>query len=137
MPVSDLLVCAENELLAIVNNAEDPYGKGAWFMAKRISGVELSILGELLGVGTYAELQDGFDIVGEPLPEGPWPQRVPPALSQRLAALADTEIRTVCARWVASEEFAGWRAESLETYLRDVRAFLQANPGPVFLVDAL
>lgn len=136
MPLADLLVCSEDELLDLLTR-DDRYEAGAWLLAKRIDSLKLSRLGELLGLGSYESLMAEFELVGDPMPDGPWPERFPASLPPRLASLSDDEVGEVCERWVLIDELEGWQAESLETYLRDVREFLRANPGPVFLVNAL
>lgn len=137
MPLADILACPAEELEAILGD-ENPYDRGAWFMAKNIGMIELCQLGELLQVDSYDSLTGEFNLVGEPLPEGPWPQTVPTALSDKLAKLDDREIAAVCPKWSGIEEFDGATpADVLADYLRRLRAFLQANQGPYFLVNAL
>ena len=73
MPLSDI-VCCNPEELPLAVTSEEPSSIGSWFMAKGIGSIELCQLGELLGIGTYAEINRSFKLVGEPLPEGPWPE---------------------------------------------------------------
>lgn len=137
MPLSDILSCPLEEVEACVTS-EDPYSVGAWFMAKNIGMIELCQLGEMLGVDSYDALTDGFDLVGEPLDDGPWPQTIPASLTDKLQALTDAEITNASQQWVEIEEFDGMATvESLADYLNRLREFLAANQGPFFLVNSL
>lgn len=137
MPASDILACPVDQVLEIVTD-EEGYEKGNWFMAKNIGMIELSQLGQMLGVAEYESLMGGFELVGEPLPEGPWPQTLPPALADSLTFISDDQIADVCGRWSGIEEFSGMMpAESLVEYLTNLREFLSAHEGPYFLVNAL
>lgn len=137
MPLSDILACSDQHLEAILN-AENPYKQGAWFLAKNIAMIELCKLGELLGVGSYDSLNKQFKLIGEPLPEGPWPQSIPRTLTDRLKQINDPEVEKVCVAWSEIEEFHGTAiANSLADYLKRLRDFLSANDGPYFLVNAL
>lgn len=100
--------------------------------------IELCRLGEMLSVDSYANLMSGFDLVGEPRDEGPWPQTIPDALTTRLATLSDDEIADVAPRWVTIEELQTTATvESLTDYLMRLRAYLSGRSGDFFLVNAL
>ncbi len=137
MPLSDLFSCDPSDLHSAITS-EEPYSVGAWYMAKSIAAIELSMLGELVGVGTYQEVIDGFELVGESLEDGPWPQTIPECLVSALKELDDAAIGTVAPKWARIEEFRGHAAPTdLARYLHEVRAFFKKNPGPFFLVNAL
>ena len=137
MPLADILSCPEDQLLDAIT-CEEPYSIGVWCFAKRIGELELIQLGRVLGIGVSK-----FDLVGDPLPEGPWPQAFPDGFTNRVRQLADDETESVVAEWSAAEEFqhaggpTGELAESLERYLKELRDFLKANEGPFFLVNRL
>jgi hypothetical protein len=135
MPLSDILSCPVDQLEEVVSQ-ENPYERGTWFFAKRIGMIELSQLGKILGIGTYDDLKAGFQLVGEPLPEGPWPQTIPPDLVTALGSLTDEHIESVCPEWAEIEELSV-SPEGLAQYLTNLRDFLRANTGPFFLVNAL
>ena len=116
MPLSDLLSCSENELEAIITK-EDPYSSGTWFLAKNIGSIPLCNLGELLGVGSYDDLESRFELVGEPLPEGPWPETTPPALIAKLREISDAEIQSVVNDWARTDELAGVSSGNLSRLL--------------------
>lgn len=137
MPRTDILSCLPEELhLAITT--DEPYTIGKWFMAKGAGTIELCKLGELLGVATYKELKKGFRLVGEPPPDGPWPETIHEGLLSALANLSDVKITEVACLWTQIDEFRGLaNAEDLARYLRNLRSFLSANSGPFFLVNSL
>ncbi|MEZ6138898.1 MAG: hypothetical protein R3C53_28770 [Pirellulaceae bacterium] len=136
MPLSDLLSCPETDLAAIITS-DEPYSAGEWLQAKNIATIQLSKLGEILGLGSYKELNSGFELVGEPLPDGPWPERTPPALITAVAALTDDEINSTAATWARDPELQGNTPEMLAAYLTDFRQFVSACSHPVFLINAL
>ena len=137
MPLSDILSCSADQLEEAITH-EEPYSLGEWYYAKGVTGIELCKLGVLLGVGSYSELHGAFDLVGEPLDEGPWPEKMHEGLLQRLASIEDDEIETVVPDWAKIEEFRGtWTAQVLTDYLKGLREFLIANEGPFFLINAL
>jgi hypothetical protein len=136
MPLSDIVACSAEELQDLITS-EEPYEQGAWFLSKGIAMIELSQLGEMLGVGSYDELMDGFEFVGDELEDGPWPQTIPAVLTTRLASLSDEEIAEVVPRWAGIEEFRGRQApEELAEHLKELRTFLTENAGPYFLVNS-
>jgi len=136
MPLSDLLSCPEDELEAIITN-EAPYSSGTWFLAKNIGMIQLCKLGELLGLGSYRDLKRGFGLVGEPLPDGPWPETTHPALIAKLRDVSDAEIQSVVNDWARTEELAGTSPENLADYLTRLRDFLKQQKNPIFLINAL
>ena len=136
MPLSDLLSCPEDELEAIITN-EEPYSSGAWFQAKNIGTIQLCKLGELLGVGSYRDLKSGFGLVGEPLPDGPWPETIHPALIAKLREISDAQIQSVVNDWARTDELAGVSSENLADYLTGLRDFLRQQQNPIFLINAL
>ena len=137
MPLSDILSCDETMVEAAITS-ERPYTIGDWYLAKGISTIELSKLGEMLKVSDYDSLMSGFELVGEPLPEGPWPERIPEVLTAKLRTITDEEIAHVCQPWAKIEEFFGTVAPAdLVPYLTELRGFLAANHGPYFVVNAL
>lgn len=137
MPLSDILVCQTDEVEAAITS-EKPYSIGAWFQAKNVGMIELCKLGEMLGVAPYDSLTAGFTLVGEPLPEGPWPQTVPAGLIAKIAALTDEEIAAACPRWAEIEEFGNvMPADDLVRYLQLLRQFISEHEGPCFLVNSL
>lgn len=137
MPLSDIVSCPEDQLEEVITH-EEPYQLGTWYLAKNIGTIQLCQLGELLGLGTYKALKAGFKLVGEPLPEGPWPETMHQGLIAALAGITDAQIAEVTPRWAKMEEFAGTvPPESLAEYLKGLRAFLSQNSGPFFLVNAL
>jgi hypothetical protein len=138
MPLNDVLNCKADELWSILDS-EEPYDQKRWFLCKGIGMIELSQLGELLGVDSYDNLMAGLKLVGEPRDEGPWPQTVPNALTKRLAAITDGEIAAVVPRWLESEQFQGGSAttDSLTNYLERLRSFVSERSGEFFLVNAL
>src|SRR5262249_342433 len=114
------------------------YDKKRWFLCKGIGMIELSQLGEMLGVDSYDNLMAGLKLVGEPRDEGPWPQTIPDVLTKRLATIADDEIAAVVPRWVELEEFHGAATmDSLTDYLKRLRSFISERSGEFFLVNAL
>ena len=139
MPLSDIVSCPIEKLEEVITH-EEPYGLGTWFFAKRVGMIELCKLGEILGVGSYDELTSEFNLVGEPLDDGPWPQTIPVGLISRLKIITDDEINAVVSSWAQIEEFKrfdGPGVHSLSEYLKGLRAFLTTNAGPFFLVNAL
>ena len=137
MPLSDIVSCAEDQLAQAITS-EEPYQIGVWFMAKNIGSIQLCQLGELLGVASYADLQDGFNLVGDPLPDGPWPETIPTALVASLRGLSDDQIANVAPEWAGMEEFRGTAPpDGLAEYLKELREFLATNSGPFYLVNAL
>ncbi len=137
MPLNDILNCAVSDLWSILDS-DEPYDKERWFLYKGIGMIELSQLGEMLDVDSYANLMTGLKLVGEPRDEGPWPQTIPAALTNRLATITDIEIEAVVPRWVESEQFNGMTTmESLTDYLRGLRSYLSERSGEFFLVNAL
>ena len=140
MSLCDILACEINQLEEIIIQ-EDPYSKGSWFKAKNIGMIELSKLGEMLEVGSYDSLSDGFKLVGEPLDQGPWPQTIPVELTDRLSVLSEDEIIEVCDHWSKIEEFRGHAApDALKDYLLGLREFLvstKSSNNHMFLVNAL
>lgn len=137
MPLSDILSSPEAQVHDCITS-DEPYAVGDWYMAKNIGAIELSKLGEMLGVASYDALHGGFELQGEPLEEGPWPERIPTDLIKGLRALDDDKIEEVVPRWARIEEFRGSAAEDgLKRYLGELRAFLVKNDGPFFLVNGL
>ncbi len=137
MPLNDILNCAVDDLWSILDSEEKYDGK-SWFLYKGIGTIELSQLGELLEVDSYANMMAGLQLVGEPRDEGPWPLTIPAALTQRLATIADDEIAMVVPRWMESEQFRGTATmESLADYLKQLRSYLSERSGEFFLVNAL
>ncbi|MBB3210523.1 hypothetical protein FHS27_006370 [Rhodopirellula rubra] len=137
MPLNDILNCAESDLWTILD-AEDAYQTDGWFMAKRIGMIELCQLGEMLGVASYDELTSGFNLIGEPRDEGPWPQTIPTALIDRLRTVTDADISAVVPKWAGIEEFRGGATtESLAEYLQTFRTYLADRSGEFFMVNAL
>jgi hypothetical protein len=137
MPLSDIVSCPQNQLAEVITH-EVPYGLGKWFLAKRVSTIELCKLGEFLGIGSYENLSAEFNLVGEPLDDGPWPETIHQGLIAKLATISDDEIARVTPAWAGIEEFRGeTTAEDLVAYLKGLREFLAANSGPFFLVNAL
>lgn len=136
MPISDILSCPESELAACIEGTE--YELGAWYQAKNIGTIELSKLGEIIGTESYNEVKSGFGLVGEPLPEGPWPETFPESLSASILALSPNDIPSVCEKWAAIEEFGGFVSpDDLASYLRGLGDFMRSHNGPYFLVNAL
>jgi hypothetical protein len=137
MPLNDILNCAVEDLWSILDS-DEPYDKQRWFLCKGIGMIELSKLGEMIGVDSYDNLMAGLELVGEPRDEGPWPQTIPDALTKRLATITDDEIVTVVPRWAEIEEFRGTATmESLTDYLKRLRSYLSERSGEFFLVNAL
>jgi hypothetical protein len=137
MPLTDILCCDPAELHAAITS-EEPYAIGTWHMAKGVGTIELCKLGELLGIGTYDEIKGGFGLVGEPLPEGPWPERIHDGLLTALKDIEDSKITEVAPEWAKIEEFWGGAAPyDLAEYLKNLRGFLTENNGSFFLVNAL
>jgi hypothetical protein len=137
MPLNDILNCSEGELWSILDS-DEPYDKKRWFLCKGIGMIELSQLGEMLNVDSYDNLMAGLKLVGEPRDDGPWPQTIPAALTQRLAKITDDEVAAVVPRWVQLEEFRGAATtESLTDYLKRLRSYLSERSGEFFLVNAL
>ena len=107
-------------------------------MAKGVGTIELCKLGELLGIGTYDEIKSGFGLVGDPLPEGPWPERIHDGLLAALKDIEDSKIAEVAPEWAKIEEFwGGATPNDLAEYLKNLRGFLTMNDGSFFLVNAL
>jgi hypothetical protein len=137
MPLTDILNCKREDLWTILDS-EEPRDQNQWFLCKGIGMIELSELGEILGVDTYANLMDGLKLVREPRDEGPWPQTMPDGLTQRLATITDEEIAAVVPRWAKSEQFGGkGKKDSLADYIKRLRSFLSQRSGQFFLVNAL
>jgi hypothetical protein len=109
-----------------------------WYLAKGVGAIELCKLGEILGISSFDELNEAFNLVGEPLDEGPWPQTIHEGLIAKLTTITDAEIESVVPTWASIEEFRNTTtAESLLAYLKGLREFFAANNGPFFLVNAL
>ena len=107
-------------------------------MAKGIGMIELCQLGEMLGVASYDALTSGFNLVGEPRDEGPWPETIPAALIDRLRTVTDDDISGVVPKWAGIEEFHGAATtESLAEYLQTFRDYLADRSGAFFMVNAL
>lgn len=137
MPLSDIVSCPKEELYTVITHVE-PYELGTWYQAKNIGTIELCHLGALLGVGDYKELKAGFKLVGEPLPDGPWPETIHEGLVAALSCISDAQIADVSPRWAEIEEFGGSAPpDNLANYLMGLRDFLTDNPGPFFLVNSL
>lgn len=137
MPLTDILCCSPAELHAAITS-EEPYAIGTWHMAKSVGTFELCKLGVILGIGTHDEIRSGFGLVGEPLPEGPWPERIHNGLLTALREIEDSRIAEITPQWAKIEEFCGAAdPNDLAQYLKDVRAFLAENDGSFFLVNAL
>lgn len=137
MPLTDILCCDPTDLHSAITS-EEPYALGTWHMATGVGAIELCKLGELLGIGTYAEIKSGFGLVGDPLPEGPWPERIHDGLLSALRTIEDSRIAEITPEWAEIEEFQGGAdPNDLAQYLKDVRAFLAENDGAFFLVNAL
>ena len=137
MPLTDILCCDPADLKAAITSAE-PYSVGKWHMAKGIGTIELCKLGELLGVGSYDEINKGFEIVGEPLPEGPWPETIHPPLLSALKEIDDLKIAEVTPSWAKIEEFwGGADPDDLAQYLKETRAFFRENKGAFYVVNSL
>lgn len=137
MPLNDILNCAVEDLWSILDS-DEPYDQKRWFLCKGIGMIELSQLGELLGVDSYDNLMAGLELVGEPRDEGPWPQKIPDALTKRLATITGEEIAAVVPRWAESEQFRGTATkDSLTDYLKRLRSFISERSGEFFLVNAL
>jgi hypothetical protein len=137
MPVNDILNCTEEDLWPILDR-DEPFDTERWFLGKGIGMIELSKLGEMLGVDSYDNLRHGFNLVGEPRDDGPWPQTIPDSLVKRLAAITDEEIATAAPKWLELEEFRGAASvDSLTDYLTRLRAYLSARSGKFFLINAL
>lgn len=136
MPLNDILNCKADELWSILDS-EEPYDQKRWFLCKGIGMIELSQLGEILGVDSYDNLMAGLELVGEPRDEGPWPQTIPEALTKWLATITDGEIAAVIPRWLESEQFQSGTAtsDSLTDYIKRLRAFLAERSGEFFLVN--
>src|SRR5687768_9482711 len=118
MPLADILCCPLDEVAEVITH-EEAYGRGSWYLAKNISTIELSQLGEMLGVGSYDELMEGFELVGEPLDEGPWPQTIPDSLLTKLKTISDQEIKQVTPKWAKIEDFFDCDPKDLAKYLRE------------------
>ncbi|MFH5805404.1 hypothetical protein [Alienimonas sp. DA493] len=137
MPFTDILNCGEPELWDVLDS-EAAYAKDLWFQAKGIGMIELCKLGEALGVASYEELFDGFDLIGDPRDDGPWPQTIPESLTKRIGNLTDGEIAAVLPEWADVEEFGGTVTEdSLADYLKRLRKWLDGRDGPFFLINSL
>jgi hypothetical protein len=128
MPLSDVVFLNGNSPEDVANSPE-PYSLGTWFHAKNMDLIPLSKLGELLGVATYKDLVSGF----RPLfpPEGDsFVLSFPEELQDKIRSLTDDEISDVVSGWADIEEFGGFATtESLATYLKSLREFLNANSG--------
>ncbi len=119
----------------ISNN--DPYSIGSWYHSKGIGSIELSQLAEFLHIGSYSDIHEGFDLVGEPLPDGPWPETIPGELINKIRSISNEEIASVVSKWRSIEEFGGYASEeSLQGYLVDLREFLKTNTGSFYLVNS-
>lgn len=137
MPLNDVLNCTAEELWTILDS-DQCWKLPRWFLSKRVDMIAFSQLGEMLSVGSYDELMAGFQLVGEPREDGPWPQTIPPALIQRLAAISDEEIATVAPLWAKTEEFHGvLTTEDLSCYLKELRTYLRGRSDEFFLVCGL
>jgi hypothetical protein len=137
MPLNDILNCAVEDLWSILD-ADESYDMNFWFLSKGIGGIELSKLGKMLDVDSYDNLMAGFQLVGEPREDGPWPQTIPAALIQRLSTISDEEIAAVVPHWVKLEEFRGAASmEALADYLKRLRLFLSERSGKFYLINAL
>jgi hypothetical protein len=135
MPTNDILNCREEDLWPILDAGR--LDEGNWFLCKGVGCIELSKLGEMLGVDSYDNVLDGFTLVGDPREEGPWPQAVPSQLTKRLASITDAEIAAAVPRWLEIEEFYNATSESLTDYLTRLRSYLLQRSGSFFLVNAL
>ncbi|GAB5561288.1 MAG: hypothetical protein SynsKO_29350 [Synoicihabitans sp.] len=137
MPSSDILSAPEEQVVSICSD-DECYSRGVWFQAKSISMIELSQLGEIIGADSYDDLSSGFNLVGEPLEEGPWPQTPPPSLSEKIENLSNEEIEAAAQSWSQIEEFGGHVTPSdLADYIKRLKEFFANTSGPYFLVNSL
>jgi len=118
-------------MLEAAITADVPYSVGAWHFSKGVSSIELSKLEEVLEIGSYAELMAGFGLVGEPLPDGPWPETIPVDLTDALVTLSDDEIAQAMPAWSQIDEVRG-RADPkvLADYGKRLRAFPREKTEP-------
>ena len=128
MPISDV-VFLDGHSPERVMDAEVPYSVGTWFHAKNIDDIALSQLGEMLGIASYDDLMSGFTCL-TPLDAYRWLFSIPEALQDKIRSLEDDEIAAVAPQWAGIEEFRGHvRADSLISYISELRDFLNANEG--------
>lgn len=128
MPLSDIVFLEGNNPEDVANSPE-PYSLGTWFHAKNIDLIPLSKLGELLSVATYKDLMSGFNPLFPPEGDG-FILSFPEVLQDKIRSLTDDEISEVVPRWAEIEEFGEFATtESLTTYLKSLREFLNANTG--------
>jgi len=106
--------------------ANGPYGRLPTVEAKGLTEVSLAKLGEIIGVGTY-------DSLVNVIAEGPQNESgeagiltIPPKLRDAFAR--ETDLDTVAARWVATEELSldAWRKEDAFEVLRDLSELARA-----------
>ena len=128
MPISDVVFLMGNSPEQVLDT-EHPYSVGVWFHAKNIDQIALSQLGQMLGIASYDDLIGGFTAL-TPLDSERWLFSIPETLQDNIRSLEDDEIVAIAQQWAGIEEFhGGVTADSLISYISELRDFLNANEG--------
>lgn len=138
MPVTDILSYPIDQLWTLLDSDDWYHNRDNWFFNKGVGMIEPSMLDDALKVAPYRDLSSQFDLVGEPRDEGPWPVRIPPALTTKISDLSDTDIKSVIGTWTQIEEFrGGFSEDAASEYLKGLRRFTTEKTDPFYLVNTL
>lgn len=111
--------------------AREPWKNFPCVRAHSNGPMELSRLGELLGVGSYEEVLAGFTFLAGESQESPWVVAIPEGLVERLTSVDGAAQQWAATRWAGAID--GHEARGLRIYLERLAEFLGDHEGPVAL----
>ena len=118
--------------------AEQPRRRWPCLQAAGIGPKELARLGEVLGVGSSAEVLAGFSFLAGESQEPPWVVALPQNLASTLGTVSSDAIETLAAAWdEAPARDPSGSPDRLAAYLRELTEFLERYEGPFVLYISL
>jgi hypothetical protein len=114
--------------------SNDPWTSSPHLRARRLGPIQLARLGEVLGVGSYDTVIQGFSLLAGESQESPWVIAFPEELASAVASLGSGEVEGIGTRWANAEGMPSEISpEELKTYLEALRSLLVGHAGPFVL----
>ena len=120
--LTDIIVAHESEAEAVVV-AHVPCEEWAGFDAKGIDQLKLEALLELIAPTSPSSEKADFRLLAQADDEGPWVERLPLLLQQRLSTLSATELTEIARKWSETEPFReeNWDTATVTEVLTQLR----------------
>lgn len=114
--------------------SKHPWMSSPHLRARSLGPIQLARLGEVLGIGGYDTVIQGFSLLAGESQESPWVIAFPEELASAVASLGSGEVEGIGTRWAHAEDMPSEVSpEELKTYLEALRSLLVDHAGPFVL----